>query len=121
MAKFYGKVGYACQEEIRPGVWAPANITEKLYYGDTRSNSFRHSDNQDKVSDDFVINEEISILADPFAIKNFSNIRYVNYMNVNWKVTSIKLAYPRIKLTLGGVYNGPESDGCPACKNIRNN
>lgn len=120
MAKFYGKVGYACQEEIRPGVWAPANITEKTYYGDVRNN-FRHQDNQDKVSDDFTISDEISILADPFAIKNFSNIRYVTYMGVKWKVNSVKIAYPRIKLTLGGVYNGPESDGCSSCKNIENN
>jgi len=116
MAKFYGPVGYACQEEIRPGVWAPAHIVWKNHYGDIRNN-FRHQDNQDKVSDDLTISDEISIIATPFAIKNFSNIRCITYMGANWKVTAVKLAYPRIKLTLGGVYNGREADGCPSKEN----
>lgn len=116
MAKFYGPVGYACQEEIRPGVWAPENVVEKNHYGEVRNN-FRHQDIQDKVSDDFTISDEISIIADPYAIKNFSNIRYVVYMGTPWKVTSVKLLYPRIKLTLGGVYNGRRPDGCPSKEN----
>lgn len=111
MAKFYDKVGYAVQEEIRPGVWAAEQIKEVPYYGDVTTN-FRHQQS-DKVNDDLTTSDEISIIADAFAYDNFSNIRYVKYMGANWKVSSVRLRRPRIILTLGGIYNGkvPETDG----------
>ena len=33
MAKFYGIIGYAITEEIKPGVWTE-RIIERMYYGD---------------------------------------------------------------------------------------
>ena len=104
MAKQSVVIGYACQEEIRPGVFAPDKIVEKTKIVDVNTN-FRHQ-SSDKVSEDITTSDEISIFADKFACKNFSNIRYVKYMGANWKVASIRLRYPRIILTLGGIYNG---------------
>ena len=58
-------------------------------------------------NDDIRINHRISILADPFAMKHFHSIRYVEWMGVKWKVTSVDpTKYPRLTLTLGEQYNG---------------
>ena len=74
------------------------------HYGDILQNHMRpQSDN--KVNDNITISNQISIVADPFAISNFHNIKYVEYMGTNWKVTSVDVQYPRLLLTLGSVYN----------------
>ena len=106
MAKFYGNVGYAVTEETTPGVWKPS-IVDKDYYGDIIRNSRRLEDTS-KVNDDVSIENQISIVADPFAYKNFHNIRYVEYMGAKWKVTNIEVQYPRLILTMGGVWNEQE-------------
>lgn len=106
MAKFYGIVGYAVTEETTPGVWKPS-IVDKDYYGDIIRNS-RRLEGTSKVNDDVSIENQISIVADPFAYKNFHNIRYVEYMGAKWKVTNIEVQYPRLILTMGGVWNEQE-------------
>lgn len=108
MAKFYGIVGYGETKEIRPGVWSE-DITERYYYGDVLTfNSRWESGGQ--VNDDLNINNKISIVADPFACQNFHMIRYIEWIGTKWKVTNAELSYPRLILTMGGVYNG-QPDG----------
>lgn len=103
MAKFYGAIGYAVTEETKPGVWVE-QIKERQYFGEvTRlSRSLQSSGN---VNDNVVINHNISIIADPFAYQNFHAIRYVEYLDTKWKVTSVEVNYPRLTLSVGGVYN----------------
>ena len=103
MAKFYGAIGYAVTEETKPGVWVE-QIKERQYFGEvTRlSRSLQTSGN---VNDNVVINHNISIIADPFAYQNFHAIRYVEYLGAKWKVTSVEVNYPRLTLSVGGVYN----------------
>ena len=48
---------------------------------------------------------EISLVADPYARENFHMIRYACFMGTRWEVTSVEVQYPRLVLTLGGVYN----------------
>ena len=90
--KYYGKVGYALQEETAPGVWTET-ITDHNYYGDVIRNNI-------------TVANEISIIADPFANHNFHLIRYVEYQGVKWKVTNVEVQRPRLILSMGGVYNG---------------
>lgn len=104
MAKYYGKVGYAVETEIRPGVWKN-QITERSYYGDLNRNLSR-SQNSDKLNDDITIANELSIMADPFAYDNFYAIKYAELMGVKWTVTSVEVKHPRLILQLGGKYNG---------------
>lgn len=104
MAKFYGNVGYIKNMEVQPGVWADQAI-EKQYYGDVTRNT-SHFQQSDGVNDDISINNIISIVADPYANENFQYIRYVEFMGTKWKVTNAEIKYPRILLTLGGMYNG---------------
>lgn len=104
MAKWYGKVGYATKAETSPGIWEEI-ITEKSYYGDVTSNRYKHQ-NSGIVNTDLNLTIYISILADPFAYNNCSDIAYVEYNNCKWKVSDIDPSQrPRIILTIGGKYN----------------
>lgn len=105
MPKFYGKVGYIETVETAPSVWTE-QVTERNYYGDVLENRASWRDAQEKVNDDLTINNRISILADPYSVKHFSAIRYVEFYNSLWKVTSVQVQFPRLILSIGGVYNG---------------
>ena len=104
MAKFYGKIGYVETTETRPGVWTES-VTERDYVGDVIRNTRRWQTGEN-LNDDLVINNIISIVADPFANQNIQTMRYVKWAGVPWKITNVELQRPRLILTLGGVYNG---------------
>lgn len=104
MNKFYGKIGYAISEETTPGVWVE-RIVERSYYGDVIRN-IRRLQSSENLNDDINVSNEISIVADAFANQNFHSMRYVEYMGTKWKVSSIEVKYPRLILSIGGVYNG---------------
>ena len=103
MAKFFGKIGYAVSVEMNPGVWGE-QITEREYFGDLIRNT-RRLQASDKLNDDINISNEISIVADPFAYQNFHSMRYVEFMGAKWKISNVEVQYPRLILTVGGVYN----------------
>lgn len=104
MAKFYGKIGYANTVETKPGV-CEEQIVERSYYGDLIRNT-RRLQSADQVNDDINISNEISIVADPYATNNFHTMRYAVFMGTKWKISNVEVSYPRLILTLGGVYNG---------------
>ena len=103
MAKFYGNIGYAQMVETKPGVY-DEKITEKQYYGDLIKNT-RKLQSTDQLNDNINVANEISILADPFANQNFHSMRYVEFMGAKWKITNVEVQYPRLILSVGGVYN----------------
>ena len=104
MTKWYGKIGFAETVEVTPGDWRE-EITERNYYGDVMSN-FRNLQNSGQINDDVNISNKISILADPYAVQNFHAMRYVEFMGTKWKANSVEVQYPRLVITLGGVWNG---------------
>ena len=104
MAKFYGNIGFAETVETEPGVWVE-EMTVRPYYGDLVRNT-RRLENSGGVNDNVNISNDISIIADPYANHNFHSIRYIEFMGANWKVSNIEVQYPRLILTIGGVYNG---------------
>lgn len=104
MAKYYGKIGYAETVETEPGIWEE-QIVEREYYGDVIRNS-RLLQNSSNVNDNLNVAMQITIVADPYANQNFHAMRYVSYMGTNWKISNVEVQYPRLILTLGGVYNG---------------
>lgn len=103
MAKFYGKIGYVKTEEIRPGVWEEVKTTLP-YYGDLIRN-MRKLQGTEKVNDDINVANEISILADPYANENFHSMKYIEFMGAKWKITNVEVQYPRLILTVGGLYH----------------
>ena len=106
--KFYGDIGFAVTEETRPGIWEP-KIVPKKYYGDVMRFNSRYTESG-KVNEDITISNVISIIADPFANQNLQNIRYVKFMGTNWSVSNVEVQYPRLVLTIGGIYNGEVED-----------
>lgn len=103
MARWYGTIGYAEVTETAPGVWTET-IVPREYYGDLNRN-IRHISSNDKVNEDISVNNELSIVSDPYALENFYQMRYAEFMGVKWKVSSVEVRYPRLILSLGGVYN----------------
>jgi hypothetical protein len=102
MAKWYGKVGYIVNEEVEPGLWVE-KPTEKEYFGDTLSDMAKWS-SSGRVNDNLNISSKVSIVADPFAFQNFSHIKYVEIMGKMWSVSMIEPQFPRLILTVGGLY-----------------
>jgi hypothetical protein len=103
MSKFFGTIGYSISEETAPGVWMD-NIVEHNHYGDV-NRSKAQLETGTSLNDNLNISNEFSIIADPFAYENFQNMRYIVFMGAKWKITSVEVQYPRLILTVGGVYN----------------
>ena len=97
-------MGYVENQKTGPGKWTPVT-TERQYYGDV-NRAIRKLENGQSVNDDVIVNNEISIVADPYAQTHFFAIRYVIWQGVKWKVSNVEVLYPRLILTLGGMYNG---------------
>ena len=104
MSKWFGKIGYAVTGETEPGVWEDT-IIEKNYYGDLIGDK-RKRQSSGNVNDNINLANVISIIADPFAIANCSHMAYAEIMGAKWKITEVEVQYPKLILTIGGVYNG---------------
>ena len=103
MSKFCGRIGYEVQKETSPGVWTPCTIT-KIYYGDVTKQT-RRLDSGPKVNDDININNQFSIVADPFAVGHMHEMKWIEWYGSKWKINDVTVEYPRLILTIGGVYN----------------
>ena len=103
MAKFYGVIGFAETVETEPGIWEE-KIVERSYSGDLIRN-IRKLQSSTSVNDNITISNEISIVADPYAEQNMYAMRYVTFKGNKWKIESVDVNYPRLTLSIGGVYN----------------
>lgn len=102
MARYCGEIGFGEQQEVSPGIWSSA-VTKKRYYGDIYRNKRTITDNG--IHDNIRVNNEISIVCDPYARENFMNILFATVNGQSWKVESVEVTRPRLILTLGGIYN----------------
>lgn len=103
MAKFHGRVGFATQSETSPGVWEET-IVEREIFGDVLNASFGNNQ-MSEVNDDLRLNNRISIIGNTFAIENFHLMKYVVYAGVKWRISNVEVQFPRLILTIGGIYN----------------
>lgn len=104
MAKFYGVIGFAETVETDPGIWEE-KIVEHSYYGDIIRNIRKLQTPSNSVNDNINISNEISIVADPYAEQNIYAMRYIEFKGNKWKITDVDVNYPRLTLTIGGIYN----------------
>lgn len=104
MGKFFGTIGLVIMEQTAPGVYMPKTVT-KSCYGEVLNVTKRWQGAAEQVNDNLNIDSRISILSNKFLTENLSHIRFVEWMGALWKVTSVELSYPRIILSIGGVYN----------------
>lgn len=115
MAKYFGNVGYRATVETEPGIWEET-IVDRPYYGDVLRNYVRNDFNSSLTTTNRTptCNNSISILADPYAFENFHNIAYAVYMGTKWTVSNVEVQYPRLILSLGGVYSGENKTDSPS-------
>lgn len=104
MARFSGEIGYMGLVETAPGVYEE-RYTEIHYYGDLIRAS-RQLAVGENLNDNVRVSNRISVVADPFALANFFDIRYVRWLGQRWKVSDVEIEHPRLILTLGGLFNG---------------
>lgn len=103
--KWFGKVGFSVTEPLEKGSDIMVHkVVDRPYFGELTRLSSKWETSGYK-NDDKNLNTEVSIVSDPFALDHFSNIVYVEYMGVNWKVTAVEIQYPRLILSVGGEYN----------------
>lgn len=107
MAKFYGNIGYGISVEspVDSGIWID-EITEFPYYGDVIRKTSK-SQSGENLNDDITIGNSISVVANEYAVKNFSAMKYIRWEGTLWKIDSVDVQSPRLVLNLGSVYNGP--------------
>jgi len=106
MARFHGAIGFVHTVETAPGKFEEVP-TESDYTGDILRSS-ASMDNSQKVVGELSISNRISVLGDKYLYENFEYMRYIWLEGVRWKITNVELQRPRITLSIGGVYNGPE-------------
>lgn len=107
--KYYGKVGYVESRDNGNDIWEDV-VTERFLYGDVVSDT-RRTELNDRVIPDYHINAQFSLVADTYCYDHLEFLRYVTYRGVKWEVTSVvPMNFPRITVTVGKVYNGPEVD-----------
>lgn len=105
MNKFWGTVGFVRIEETSPDVF-DAVPYERSYSCEVLRREKRWQPSGNVIDDNLTVENRISIFADPFAYDAMEDIRYLQRGKSKWKVTSVEEAYPRLILTLGGVYHG---------------
>lgn len=105
MSKWFGKIAFATQVEYEPGCWED-QVVERPYYGDLISNRWKR-EKSNGVNDNINLSNQISIVADPFALSHISTIICIEHREAKWCVTDVDTSqFPRLILTVGGVYNG---------------
>ncbi len=105
MAKWYGMIGFSENAETEPGYYEEI-ITEKPYYGDSIKNTRSIQTPTNGTNENVNISNQISILADPYANNHIYSMRYATFQGAKWKVTNVDVQYPRLILSLGGLWNG---------------
>lgn len=105
MAKYYGAIGFGVQVENPPGSGIyKEEIQERKYTGDILRSSIKN-ENGEYLNDNFNVDNQISIVADSFALENTHIMKYVTFLKAKWKIRNISVSFPRLILTVGGVYN----------------
>ena len=85
-------------------MWAEQE-NEGQYSGELVKNT-RRVESSGGINDNVNNSNEVSIVADPYAYENFHAMRYIKFMGAKWKISNVEVRYPRLILTIGGVYNG---------------
>ena len=102
MAKYYGMIGFATQEETKPGIQEDV-IVERHYKGDVVRNGRRY-DRSENINDNYTITNQFSIVSDAFLYSHIPALRYLEYMGSKFKIVSAEIDRPRVTISVGGVY-----------------
>ena len=101
--KYCGDIGYFEIVETKPGLCEQKLVFKKAK-GDIIRNTKRNQ-MASNINDNIIVNNSISIVADPYAREHFFNIKCARWQGTLWNVSSVEVQYPRLILELGGPYN----------------
>lgn len=107
MSKWFGKIGFVELVETAPSVWQATDesIVEKSYKGDVSRKAVRWQNGQN-LNNDLIVNNTISIVADDYIMDHYGYMKYIEWRGTLWEISDITIEYPRLIISLGGVYNG---------------
>lgn len=105
MAVFHDKVGFLISNDnVQTGI-ADYLAVEKPCYGTIPENRRRWVP-ADQKNDNLVLDVQIEITANTYIRNHIGDIAYVHYLGQYWKVESIRPNFPKVVLSIGGVWNG---------------
>lgn len=107
MARFAGTIGYAISEEDPDALGNWVNVVQEFQFTGILLKDTKNTNSGETFNTDITLANSISIIADPYAIENFSLIKYVTLDGVRWSVTSVEIRPPRLFIQIGKVYDGP--------------
>lgn len=108
--RFYDDVIFVIQKEDpnAPGNWKEYRIVKPMR-GEWKRLISKWTPGS-KVIDDKRVNNQLEIIADSFALANFTQIRSIKWRGLEWSVNTVTLNPPRLVLEIGDLYNaGTES------------
>ena len=110
MTRYSGEVGIRDNPiETSPGVWEEV-ITSIPISGRIDRKPMRWSAGE-RSQENVKINHIISFISPETLFAKFSNAVYATYQGSKWTVVTIDYFEKRIRLGLGGLYNGGGNDG----------
>lgn len=106
MSKWAGVIGFA--ETVRgEDDISRTTIVEKRFTGDVLQN-YRKWDDSDTINGDILVSNRISVIAKDYMLSHLQYMRYVTWQGAKWRISSISVAYPRVILSIGDLYNETE-------------
>ena len=101
--RYCGEIGYFETVETKPGLFEQ-QLVFKRAKGDVIRNTKRNQ-LATSVNDNIVVNNSISVVADPYAREHFFAIKCIRWQGTLWNVSSVEVQYPRLILELGEPYH----------------
>lgn len=101
--RYYGDIGYFETVETQPGFFEE-KLTFRKAQGDVIRNTKRNQA-ASNVNDNILVNNSISVVADPYAREHFFAIKCLRWQGSLWKVASVDVQFPRLILELGEPYH----------------
>lgn len=101
--RYYGDIGYFGTVETKPGFFEE-KLTFRKAQGDVIRNTKRNQLTSN-VNDNIMVNNSISIVADPYAREHFFQIKCARWQGTLWNVSSVEVQFPRLILELGEPYH----------------
>jgi len=103
MAKAVLVLGFVKTIETAPDVWTP-QVIEKPYVADILEERKQWTPGE-STNDTVDLQNRFSIVLDDYLLVNQSQLKYIFYAGVKWKVRTLNPKRPRIDVSVGGVYN----------------
>lgn len=103
MANCLIQIGFVKTIEIEPGVWENQSY-ERSYVCRVLSNSYKWS-REEKITEDLSLSNRFSVVCDATLQKDCGYMKYIVYLGNKWTVNTIKMNFPRLEISVGGLYN----------------